>query len=102
MRVIAAFFGPYAPEALTAHASVFSHDFKRFERLTKLATSLIYLPAPHHAQAWPQVQTRLPSRLQSHLMGPVYGHAALITVRATWVPFGLPRGSPWWTERCWG
>src|SRR6266446_7879052 len=39
MRVIAAFFGPYAPEALTAHGSVFSHDFKRFERLTKLATS---------------------------------------------------------------
>jgi hypothetical protein len=39
MRVIAAFFGPYAPEALAAHVSVFSHDFKRFERLTKLATS---------------------------------------------------------------
>src|SRR6266446_2477503 len=39
MRVIAAFFGPYAPDALTAHVSVFSHDFKGFERLTKLATS---------------------------------------------------------------
>ena len=39
MRVIAAFFGPYAPDALTAHVSVFSHDFKRFERFTKLATS---------------------------------------------------------------
>jgi hypothetical protein len=39
MRVIAAFFGPYAPDALPAHVSVFSHDFKRFERLTKLATS---------------------------------------------------------------
>jgi hypothetical protein len=39
MRVIAAFFGPYAPDALTVHVSVFSHDFKRFERLTKLATS---------------------------------------------------------------
>jgi hypothetical protein len=31
MRVIAALFGPDAPEALTAHVSVFSHDFKRFE-----------------------------------------------------------------------
>ncbi len=41
MRVIAAFFGPYAPDALLAHVSVFSHDFKRFERLTKLATSSI-------------------------------------------------------------
>jgi hypothetical protein len=39
MRVIAAFFGPYAPEALTSYGSVFSHDFKRFERFTKLATS---------------------------------------------------------------
>jgi hypothetical protein len=32
IRVIAAFFGPYAPEALIAHVSVFSHDFKRFKR----------------------------------------------------------------------
>ena len=39
MRVIAALFGPYAPDALPSHVSVFSHDFKRFERLTKLATS---------------------------------------------------------------
>src|SRR3989442_1283198 len=39
MRVIAAFFGPYAPYVLTAHVSVFSHDFKRFGRFTKLATS---------------------------------------------------------------
>ena len=39
MRVIAAFFGPYAPDALASYGSVFSHDFKRFERLTKLATS---------------------------------------------------------------
>jgi hypothetical protein len=39
MRVITAFFGSYAPDALAAHVSVFSHDFKRFERLTKLATS---------------------------------------------------------------
>jgi hypothetical protein len=39
MRVIIALFGPYTPSALTAHVSVFSHDFKRFERLTKLATS---------------------------------------------------------------
>jgi hypothetical protein len=39
MRVIATFFGPYTPGALTLHVSVFSHNFKRFERLTKLATS---------------------------------------------------------------
>jgi len=41
MRVIAAFFGPYAPDALASHVSVFSHDCKRFERFTKLATSSI-------------------------------------------------------------
>src|SRR6266581_1441615 len=41
MRVIAALFGPYAPEALTAHVAVFSRDFKRFEPLTKLATSSV-------------------------------------------------------------
>src|SRR6266702_4873425 len=39
MRVIVTFFGPYAPDALTSHVSGFSHNFKRFERLTKLATS---------------------------------------------------------------
>ena len=41
MRVIAVVFGPYAPDALPSHVSVFSHDFKRFEQLTKLATSSI-------------------------------------------------------------
>ncbi len=39
--MIAAFFSPYAPATLTAHASVFSHNFKRFERFTKPATNLI-------------------------------------------------------------
>jgi hypothetical protein len=39
MRMPAVFFGPYAPEALTTQVAVFSHDFKRFKRLTKLATS---------------------------------------------------------------
>ena len=39
MRVIAVFFGPCAPDILTSHVSVFSHDFKRFDRFTKLATS---------------------------------------------------------------
>jgi len=42
MRVIAACFGPYAPDTLTSHVSVFSHHFKGFERLTKLATSSLY------------------------------------------------------------
>ncbi len=37
MRVIAVFFGPCAPDVLTAHVSVFSYDFKRFDRFTKLA-----------------------------------------------------------------
>ena len=41
MRVITAFFGPYAPEALIAHVSVFSHDFNWLERLPKLATSYL-------------------------------------------------------------
>jgi hypothetical protein len=39
MRVIAAFFGLYGSEALPSCISVFSYDFKRFKRLTKLATS---------------------------------------------------------------
>jgi hypothetical protein len=39
--VIAAFVGLYAPEALTPPGSVFSHDFKGFERFTKLVTSSI-------------------------------------------------------------
>ena len=39
MRVIAVFFGPCAPDVLTAHGSVFSHNFKRLDRCTKLATS---------------------------------------------------------------
>jgi hypothetical protein len=42
MHMIAAFFGPYASDALPSHVSVFSHDFKRFERLTKLATSSVF------------------------------------------------------------
>jgi hypothetical protein len=52
-RVIAAFFGPYAPDALTAHVSVFSHDFKRFERFTKLATS----SRPEHRVTSPRFTT---------------------------------------------
>jgi len=39
MRVITVFFGPGALDGLTAYMSVFSHDFKRFDRFTKLATS---------------------------------------------------------------
>src|SRR5712691_6689525 len=39
MRVIAVFFGPCAPAVLISYVSVFSHDFKRLDRLTKLATS---------------------------------------------------------------
>jgi hypothetical protein len=39
MRVIAVFFGPCAPAVRISYVSVFSHDFKRLGRLTKLATS---------------------------------------------------------------
>ena len=39
MRLIAMFFGPHAPREQTAQSSVFSHYFKRLERLPKLATS---------------------------------------------------------------
>jgi len=39
MRVIAVFFCPHAPDLLTWRMSVLSHDFKRLERFTKLATS---------------------------------------------------------------
>jgi predicted HTH domain antitoxin len=42
MRVITVFFGPGARDGLTAYMSVFSHDFKRFDRCTKLATSSRY------------------------------------------------------------
>src|SRR5216683_3781612 len=39
MRVLAVFFCPHAPDLLPWRMSVLSHDFKRFERCTKLATS---------------------------------------------------------------
>src|SRR5258706_13808094 len=39
MRLIAVFFGPCAPAVLISHVSVFPHDFKRLDRLTKLTTS---------------------------------------------------------------
>jgi hypothetical protein len=39
VRVIAVFFGPGAPDVLTSHVSVSSHDYKRFDQFTKLATS---------------------------------------------------------------
>jgi hypothetical protein len=39
MRVITVCFGPGALDGLTAYMSVFSHDFQRFDRCTKLATS---------------------------------------------------------------
>jgi hypothetical protein len=42
MRVLAVFFCPHAPDLLPWCMSVLSHDFKRFERCTKLATSSIY------------------------------------------------------------
>jgi hypothetical protein len=42
MRVIAAFCGPCAPDALAARVSVFSHDVKRFNRFVKLATSSMH------------------------------------------------------------
>src|SRR2546425_11009553 len=45
MRVIAVFFGPCAPDVLTAHGSVFSYDFKRLDRFTKLATSSLVVKA---------------------------------------------------------
>src|SRR3989442_7211787 len=42
----------------------------------------IYLTAPLHAQARTQVQTRLSSRLQPHLMGPLYRDAMEMLARA--------------------
>jgi len=39
MRVITVLFGPCALDELTAYMSAFSHDFKRFNRFAKLATS---------------------------------------------------------------
>ena len=50
MRVIATFFDPYAPDALTSLASGFSHNFKRFERLTKLATSSMSVSEAEYPQ----------------------------------------------------
>src|SRR5216684_9357540 len=51
MRVIAVFFGPCAPDVLTAHGSVFSHNFKRLDRCTKLATSSVATPFRAHPTA---------------------------------------------------
>jgi hypothetical protein len=52
MCVIAMFFGPYAPDALPSHVSVFFHNFKRFGRLTKLATGSMFILFPSCALAW--------------------------------------------------
>jgi hypothetical protein len=41
IRMIAAFFGPCTPYALTSHVSVFSHYFKRLDQFAKLATSSV-------------------------------------------------------------
>ena len=42
MRVIVGFFGPCAPDVLTAHVAIFSHAFKRFDRFIQLATSSMF------------------------------------------------------------
>src|SRR2546425_2312833 len=51
MRVIAMFFGPCSPDALTSHVSFLSYNFKMLERFTKLATSSIGVV--RHRQALP-------------------------------------------------
>src|SRR5712691_6804605 len=38
-------FCPYAPDTLASPVSVFSHDFKRFKRFAKLATSSMINPS---------------------------------------------------------
>jgi hypothetical protein len=63
MRVIAVFFGPCAPAVLIAYVSVLSHDFKRFDRLTQLATSSMIsatLPVGH----FPLFAARGPTTVQ--------------------------------------
>ena len=49
------------------------------------------------------LDSRCQSRLSSAWRPRIFKEvkSALITVRATWVPSGLPLGSPWWTERRW-
>src|SRR5712691_12171831 len=56
MRVIAVFFCPHAPDLLTWRMSVLSHDFKRLERFTKLATSSIRYH--HHISSAPMASDR--------------------------------------------
>src|SRR5215470_14938707 len=47
----------------------------------RIGVHAIYLTAPLDAKAWTQVQTRLPSRLQPHLMAIVYGYAVEVLTR---------------------
>ena len=42
MRVLVGFFGPCASDVLTAHVAVFSHVFKRFDRLIQFSTSSFF------------------------------------------------------------
>jgi hypothetical protein len=59
MRMIAAFFGPCAPWALTSHGSIFSSYFKRFDRFAKLATSSLSFSIAKGTQEKRQVLVRL-------------------------------------------
>src|SRR5882672_6073279 len=60
MHVIAMFFGPCAPDMLTAHMSVFSHYFQGLDIFIKLAaTSLVkHLAFAHQYRAGAQRRTR--------------------------------------------
>ena len=87
MRVIAVFFCPHAPDLLPWRMSVLSHDFKRFERCTKLATSSLADPEgflvapPITGKRWGRVGTDLPRGQErvppSERLGPVSRQAAL-------------------------
>ena len=68
MRMIAAFFGLCAPQALPSHVSCSYHDFKRVERLVKPAIS-VYL----------EKRPSMPVKLQCCILGGVLGVALVVT-----------------------
>src|SRR5439155_19459287 len=108
MRVIATFFGPYAPDALTAHVSVFSHNFKRFERLTKLATSSLDMAATSNEIEKAALSARIegianPRNARYFPARMLYSVALQggLDHGTGHFPTGLPLSSPWWTQRRW-
>ena len=62
-----------------AHVSQKARDHAHSRTMIRNRVHRISLTPPLHAQAWAQMQTRLSSRLQPHLVGALYRHAVEVS-----------------------